>query len=197
MSATSSVRRFRNLPASGADGVIGLTATPIVKGLRETWETVVNATTTDALVADGYLALVEIYAATEIDMKGASKTAGEWTAGAVRQRSGRIIGDIVSTWSRYTTKHFGGPAKTLLYSADTAHGADLCQAFQAAGHDFRQSTYRDSDEVTLSIVEGFDVPDVLIGVAKSRGIIVDFSRGPAFKPHRDIRGIARPQAPQR
>ena len=147
--------------------VIGLTATPIVKGLRETWEAVVNATTTDALVADGYLAPVEIYAATEIDMKGASKTAGEWTAGAVRQRSGRIIGDIVSTWSRYTTKHFGGPAKTLLYSADTAHGADLCQAFQAAGHDFRQSTYRDSDEVTSSIVEGFDVPDVLIGVAKS------------------------------
>ena len=63
--------------------VFGLTATPIVKGLRETWEAVVNATTTDALVADGYLAPVEIYAATEIDMKGASKTAGEWTAGAI------------------------------------------------------------------------------------------------------------------
>ena len=56
---------------------IGLTATPIVKGLRETWEAVVNATTTDALVAAGHLAPVEIYAATEIDMKGAAKTAGE------------------------------------------------------------------------------------------------------------------------
>ena len=149
---------------------IGLTATPIVKGLRETWEAVVNATTTDALVADGQLAPVEIYAATEIDMKGASKTAGEWTASAVRERSGRIIGDIVSTWAKYTSEHFGGPAKTLLFSADTAHGEDLCQAFQAAGHDFRQSTYRDSDEVTSSIVEGFDVPDVLIGVAKSSAL---------------------------
>ena len=162
--------------------VIGLTATPIVKGLRETWETLVNATTTDALVADGHLAPVEIYAAAEIDMTGASKTAGEWTASAVRERSGLIIGDIVSTWARYTSEHFGGPAKTLLFSADTAHGADLCQGFQAAGYDFRQSTYRDSNEVTTAMVEGFrrgdftglvsvakfvkgfDVPDVLIGV---------------------------------
>ena len=104
--------------------VIGLTATPIVKVLRETWEMVVNASTTDALVADGRLAPVEIYAATEIDMRGAAKTAGEWTAGAVRERSGRIIGDIVSTWAKYTSEHFGGPAKTLLFSADTAHGAE-------------------------------------------------------------------------
>ena len=162
--------------------VIGLTATPIVKGLRETWETIVNATTTDALVAASHLAPVEIYAATEIDMSGAAKTAGEWTAGAVRERSGLIIGDIVSTWARYTSEHFGGPAKTLLFSADTAHGADLCQGFQAAGFDFRQSTYRDSNEVTTAMVEGFrrgdftglvsvakfvkgfDVPDVLVGV---------------------------------
>ena len=134
---------------------IGLTATPIVKGLRETWEAVVNATTTDALVAAGHLAPVEIYAATEIDMKGAAKTAGEWTSGAVRERSGPVIGDIVSTWAKYTSEHFGGPAKTLLFSADTAHGEDLCRAFQAAGFDFRQSTYRDSNEVTSSIVEGF------------------------------------------
>ena len=47
------------------------------------------------------------------------------------------------------------PAKTLLFSADTAHGADLCQGFQAAGFDFRQSTYRDSNEVTTAMVEGF------------------------------------------
>ena len=161
---------------------IGLTATPIVKGLRETWEAVVNATTTDALVAAGHLAPVEIYAATEIDMKGAAKTAGEWTSGAVRERSGPVIGDIVSTWAKYTSEHFGGPAKTLLFSADTAHGAELCQAFQAAGYDFRQSTYRDSNKETTSMVEGFrrgaftglvsvakfvkgfDVPDVLVGV---------------------------------
>ena len=70
----------------------------------------------------------------------------------------------------------------MLFSADTAHGADLCQGFQAAGFDFRQSTYRDSNEVTTAMVEGFrrgdftglvsvakfvkgfDVPDVLVGV---------------------------------
>ena len=89
------------------------------------------------------------------------------------------MGDIVSTYERMTHQHFGGPVKTLLFSADIAHGEELCRAFQAAGHDFRQSTYRDSDDDTERLVEGFrqgaftglvsvekfvkgfDVPDVL------------------------------------
>ena len=56
--------------------VIGLTATPIVKGLRKTWEAVVNAITTDELVADGYLAPVEIYATTELAGRDTSAPAG-------------------------------------------------------------------------------------------------------------------------
>ena len=120
-----------------------------------------------------------MYAATEIDMTGAKKTAGEWQKEEVRKRGRPIIGDIVSTWERMTRQHFGGPVKTLLFSADIAHGEELCRAFQAAGHDFRQSTYRDGIDETEVLVEGFrrgeftglasvekfvkgfDVPDVL------------------------------------
>ena len=36
-----------------------------------------------------------------------------------------------------------------------AHGEELCRAFQAAGHDFRQSTYRDGIDETEAMVEGF------------------------------------------
>ena len=159
--------------------VIGLTATPLTEGLGQWYSKVVNAVTTDRLLADGYLAPLKIYAATEIDMRGAKKTAGEWQAGEVRERGRKIVGDIVSTYERMTHQHFGGPVKTLLFSADVAHGEELCRAFQAAGHDFRQSTYRDGTDETEAMVEGFrsgaftglvsvekfvkgfDVPDVL------------------------------------
>ena len=159
--------------------VIGLSATPLTPGLGDHWDTVVNAATTDELLAAGYLAPLKPYAATEINMAGAKKKAGEWQASEVRNRGKVIIGDIVSEWARLTAKHFGGPVKTLVFSADVAHGDDLCRAFQAAGYDFRQSTFRDSDSTTSAMVEafrqsrftglvsvekfvkGFDVPDVL------------------------------------
>ena len=166
--------------------VIGLSATPLTEGLGQHYSTVVNACTTDHLLTTvdpdtgkPYLAPLQMYAATEIDMSGARKNAGEWTSSEVRTRGSRVIGDIVSEWERHTRLHFGGPVKTLLFSADTAHGEDLCRAFQAAGHDFRQSTYRDGDVETAAMVnafqrgeftglvsvekfvKGFDVPDVL------------------------------------
>ena len=159
--------------------VIGLSATPLTEGLGENWEYVVNATTTDVLLEAEYLAPLRIYAATEIDMNGAKKTAGEWQAGEVRERGGKIIGDIVAEWVKHTQDHFGGPVKTLAFSADVAHGEDICKAFQSAGHDFRQSSYRDDQDETRAMVEafrrgeftglvsvekfvkGFDVPDVL------------------------------------
>ena len=81
-----------------------------------------------------------------------------------------------------TLEHFGGPVKTLLFTASVADGEDLCRAFQTAGYDFRQSTYRDSDTETEALVDafgrdhftglvsvskftkGFDQPNVLCGI---------------------------------
>ncbi len=117
--------------------VIGLTATPLTKRLGQWYSKVINAVTTDRLLQDGYLAPLKMYAATEIDMTGAKKgNDGEWLRSEVRTRGRKIIGEIPSTWERMTRQHFGGPVKTLLFSADVAHGEELCRAFQAAGHDF-------------------------------------------------------------
>ena len=149
--------------------VIGLTATPLTKGLADTYQAIVNSTTTDALLAEGWLAPLRIYAATEINMAGAAKDkAGEWTPSEVRDRGGKIIGDVVSEWVGKTLQHFGGPVKTLVFSADVAHGQDLCRAFQAEGYDFRQSTYHDSDADTERLVEGFRQGEFLglVSVAK-------------------------------
>ena len=96
--------------------VIGLSATPLTEGLGKTYQSIVNAITTDALLADEWLAPLRVFAAKEIGMKGAKKTAGEWQASEVRERGQKIIGDIVSEWVKHTQEHFGGPVPTLLFS---------------------------------------------------------------------------------
>ncbi len=163
--------------------VIGLTATPFSRGLGATYSRVVNVTTTDELIADKWLAPLKVYAAQEIDMKGAKTNGGEWLASEVEQRGIRIVGDIVAEWEAKTSQHFGNPVKTIVFSATVEHGEELCRAFQEAGHDFRQISYKDgNDESRARLIEafrrgevmglvscealarGFDVPDILCGI---------------------------------
>ena len=140
--------------------VIGLSASPVTPGMGDYYTNIVNGATTNYLLntvnpdtGTPYLAPLRIYPATAIDMEGAATVANEWTASAVRERSGRVVGNIVEEYMKMTHLHFGGPVKTLVFSADIPHGHDLCQAFQSAGLDFRQTTYKDSTDDTLEIVQ--------------------------------------------
>ena len=159
--------------------VLGLTATPLTKRLGDYYSHVTNVVTTDWLLNNvnpqteqPYLAPLRIYsgvATTEIDMEGATLGSdGEYTARAVRERGGVVIGDVVKEWDRMCFEHFGRWVKTLVFSADVAHGEELCTAFQAIGADARQSTYRDSEEETTRLVEDFSANkfDVLVSVCK-------------------------------
>ena len=159
--------------------VLGLSATPLTKRLGDYYTHVTNAATTDWLLNNvnpltdrPYLAPLRIYsgvATTEINMEGAETGKdGEYTARAVRERGRVVIGDVVSEWDRMCRGHFGRWVKTLVFSADIAHGEELCAAFQDIGVDARQSTYRDSDETTRALVQGFGRQDfdVLVSVAK-------------------------------
>lgn len=166
--------------------VIGLTATPFAEGMGELYSNVVNVTTTARLIDEGYLVPLKIYAAVKPDMTGAKVVAGEWTDGEIAERGREIIGDIVAEWVNKTHLHFGGPVKTICFSASVDHGAELCEAFNAAGHNFQQLSYRDANdehrreliaefrkpdsEITGLVAcevltKGFDVPDVLCGIA--------------------------------
>ena len=72
--------------------VIGLTATPFTEGLADIYGGVVNTVTTNALIDDGWIVPLRVYAAREIDMVGAKQTAGEWQAGEVEKRGRAIVG---------------------------------------------------------------------------------------------------------
>ena len=161
---------------------IGLTATPFSKGLNEIYSRVVTGTTTNGLIKDNWLVPLKVYCGTEIDMTGAKTVAGEWTAQEVEDRAIPIIGDVVSEWVKYTNLIYGGPVKTLVFSASVDHGAELCRNFmESTGQHFEQISYKDGStsdarkekidnfrkgEITgLISVEclarGFDIPDAL------------------------------------
>ena len=162
--------------------VIGLTATPFARGLGTTYAQCVPVRTTHALMDEGWLIPLRVFAATPIDMTGATvnRTTGEWKAADLTARGRRIVGDVVSTWTRRTREIWGRPVKTLVFSATVAHGTDLCAAFTAAGYRFAQVSYQDGNGreradlieqfrrgdldglISVDILtRGFDVPDVL------------------------------------
>jgi DNA repair protein RadD len=165
--------------------VVGLTATPFTKGLGAIYSDVVSAITTRELVDMGSLVPLRVYVAKEIDMTGAKKVAGEWSAAEAQDRGIKITGDVVTEWVKKTHEVFGGPRKTVVFAAGVKHAADLAQKFSDAGYNFVSLSYKDDDEfkeqaikefekpdstimglvATDILTKGFDVPDVMVGIS--------------------------------
>ena len=168
-----------------ATKVLGLSATPFTKGLAGLYTNVVSAIPTEQLVEKGFLCPLKVYIAKEIDMTGAKKIAGEWSAADVADRGMKITGDIVSELVKKTHEIFGAPRKTIVFCSGVEHGRDLVKQFAAAGYNFVSISYKEEDEFKRLTIEdfarpdtkihgliatdiltrGFDVSDVMIGVS--------------------------------
>lgn len=165
--------------------ILALTATPFHPGMGDIYEFVVNPTTTNKQIDEGFLVPLKIYACEEADMTGARVVAGEWADDEVASRGIKIVGDIVQTWHQKTLELFGKPEKTIVFSANVAHGAEIVKSFSECGFHFRQISYLDTDpdardELILEfrkpdssihglvscgvLTRGFDVTDVKIGI---------------------------------
>ncbi len=152
--------------------VIGLTATPFYDGMGEIYEYVVNPTTTNQQIKEGFLVPLTIYSCMEADMKGAKIVAGEYAESEVQQRGQKIVGNIVETWIRKTYAYFGGPAKTIVFSANVAHGEDIVKSFGEAGYNFVQISYQDANaERRDKIIAEFRKPDSSIHGLVSCGVL--------------------------
>lgn len=165
--------------------VIGLTATPFTKGLGQVYEGVVSTVTTKELVNQDVLVPLKVFVAKEIDMTGAKKIAGEWSAAEAEKRGMVITGDIVTEWIKKTHEFFGKAEKTIVFCSGVAHGADLSRKFSEQGFNFVSVSYLDADSFKQDVIKefskpdteihgliatdiltkGFDVPDVKIGVS--------------------------------
>lgn len=171
--------------------VVGLTATPFTKGMARVYDGMVNVTTTNALIARGYLSPLKIYAARTFDTKGMKVVAGEWSDKEIEERGMAIVGDIVSEWRDKTQKHFGHAVKTIVFSATVQHGAELCRQFQAAGYNFQQISYKDGgDDARRALIEEFRKPDSAIDGLVSCEVftkgfdVADVACGISARPYR-------------
>ena len=138
---------------------VGLTATPFTVGLADVYSNVINVRTTNQLIAEGRLAPPKIFSGTEMDMRGAKLSGGEWLGTDIRKRSAQIVGDIITEFEDKTRLYFGDPrkVKTIVFSASVDHGADLCKDFAEAGYNFQQISYKMRDRsLRRQIIEDFE-----------------------------------------
>lgn len=142
--------------------VIGLTATPFTKGLGDVYTNIVAGPTYEDIIGNGWLCPLKIFIAKEIDMAGAKKIAGEWSADEVSKRGMHIVGDVVSEWVKKTHELFGGPRKTIVFCAGVDHGRELQKQFEAAGYNFKSISYKEDDEYKRITIEDFSRPDTEI-----------------------------------
>jgi superfamily II DNA or RNA helicase len=110
--------------------VIGLTATPMTRGLGKLYDGIVTVITTNQLIADGFLVPFRVYAASAPDMAGAKTVAGEWTDKDAAERSMPIIGDCVEEYLRY-----GAGKKFIAFGCNVEH----CEEMQRAANWWKSS----------------------------------------------------------
>ena len=142
--------------------VVGLTATPFTKGLADIYTNVIGAQPMSNLVEDGWVVPMKVFIAKEIDMTGAKKVAGEWSAADASDRGMKIVGNIVEEWTKKTYEIYGEPRKTIVFCAGVEHGRELVTQFAAAGYNFVSISYKEDDEFKRQTIEDFSKPDTLI-----------------------------------
>ena len=151
--------------------VIGLTATPFHPDIGKHFTSVTNVVTMKQLVDEGFLVPFRVFVAKEIDMTGVKVVAGEWQKDETEKRSLSIVGDVVADYIRISQEVFGGPRKTICFSAGVAHGESLVQKFQEHGINAVQISYKDTEEYKTEVLEEFAKPDTDIQIVISSDIL--------------------------
>jgi len=172
--------------------VIGLTATPFSKGMGNIFSNVVNSTTTNSLIDEKWLVPLKMFAAKEIDMKGAElKFDGEWKESEIEERGIKIVGDVVEEWIAKTNEHFGKPEKTIVFSATVVHGEEICRGFAKRGYNFQQISYKDGNsDHRRDLIQEFRKPDSsIIGLVSCEALakgfdVTDIKIGIGARPYR-------------
>lgn len=141
--------------------VVGLTATPLTKGLGKLYGGVVSTTTTKQLTDDGFLVPFRVYGASEPDMTGVETRAGEWTRKDASKHAMPIIGDCVEEYLRH-----GQGKKFIAFGCDVKHCEEMQRQFLEAGVITELFTYRTDETTRDALVEEFEKPE-----SRVRGLI--------------------------
>ncbi len=137
---------------------IGLTATPLTRGLGKYFDVVINAATTNQLIDQGLLVPLRIFSCAEPDMQGVKvNSLGEFEEKETEKRALQVVGDVVAEYmQRCMGKKFIG------FGTSIAHVQELQRQFIAAGINVATYTAHDKDEDRAEVVAEFRKPDSLI-----------------------------------
>lgn len=113
--------------------LIGLTATPVRgdgKGLGSMYDEMIEVTSVQQLVDDGYLVPTRIFAPTMPDLTGVRTRGGDYVQedleGAMDKA--RLIGDVVDHWGQHSRGQ-----KTVVFTSGVRHSIHVAESFKAAG----------------------------------------------------------------
>ena len=143
--------------------LLGLTATPCRgdgAGLGSFWQTMIEVTTVEQLMIDGWLVRAKFYAPDNPNMKGVPESGGDWTkkgAGSVMDKP-HLVGDIVDNWIKYSEQR-----PTVVFASTVAHSMHIAEAFNAAGYRFEHldgKTPREERDGILGRLEAGDINGV-------------------------------------
>lgn len=137
---------------------LGLTATPFTRGLGRIYDRIINVTSTQRLIDEGFLSKFRIFACEEPNMEGVrTKAGGEWVESEASGRALEVVGDCVKEYLNYANGR-----KFICSACDTAHVDALYRQFMDAGIVCANYTYKVSDEERAEIIREFRKPDSYI-----------------------------------
>lgn len=136
---------------------IGLSATPVTKGLGKHFDIVINAATTNQLIEAGLLVPLRIFSCTEPNMDGVKVVAGEWEEKEVSKRALQVVGDVVAEYMKH-----GAGKKFVAFAASIDHAKELQRQFIAAGINVATYTAEDNDDDRNEVVAEFGKPQSAI-----------------------------------
>lgn len=143
----------------GRTFVIGLTATPFTEGLGGFYTNLVKAATMNDLTQDGTLVPMRAMSCKPINMDGAAKSGGEWTAEDAGRRGMEIVGDVVTEWLKH-----GENRKTIVFGSTIDHCTELARQFIDAGVMASTYTSKTVDSEKDMLLKEFKKPDSSIRV---------------------------------
>lgn len=132
--------------------VIGLSATPLRKGMGQVFDRLVVTATLRTLTEQGYLVPALCYAPDVPDMTGVKSSGGDWADDALAEVMGdaKLVGNVVETWKRLAQGR-----RTIAFGCNVAHSRELARQFNLAGvRAAHVDGYTDLDERAM-IIEAF------------------------------------------
>lgn len=113
--------------------IIGLTATPYRgdgKGLGDFFDALIEVTTTERLIEEGFLVHPRVLRAARLDLAGVRMVGGDYSSRELGDKVNKpkLVGNIVKEWQKHASDRL-----TVAFCVNVAHAQVIAEAFTSAG----------------------------------------------------------------